>query len=100
MSLTTDRNDGCIYEIMPDGQQKCYLILPDGARQELIRPIRESYKHLKCGTVTTMPRKIAETYAANPHFYGGTFCAGCHQHFPVGEDGEFVWLDDETKVGT
>lgn len=100
MSLTTNRDDKCIYEIGPDGMQECYLILPDGARQKLIRPIRLSYKHLKCGTVTTMARKLGETYAADPSFYSGTYCAGCKSHFPVGEHGEFIWEDDGTKVGT
>jgi hypothetical protein len=100
MGLTTNRNDKCIYEILPNGQQKCYLILSDGERKELVRPLRYSYRHLKCGVVTTMADKLAETYAADPYFYSGTFCVGCGSHFPVGEDGEFVWTDDETKVGT
>lgn len=53
-----------------------------------------------CGTVTTMGEKIAETYARDPAFYSGTFCCGCGTHLPVGEHGEFVWLDDGTRVGT
>jgi len=44
--FTTDRNDGCIYEILPNGQQKCYLVLPDGERKELVRPLRYSYVHV------------------------------------------------------
>ena len=79
--------------------QRCYLVLPDGERKDLVRPLRLSYTHEKCGTVTTMGRAIAETYAANPSFYGGTFCVKCHDHYPVGVDGEFTWLDG-TKVGT
>ncbi|MCR4339181.1 MAG: hypothetical protein NUW01_04745 [Gemmatimonadaceae bacterium] len=53
-----------------------------------------------CGSVTTMGIEFAETYARDPSFYGGTFCATCRSHFPVGVNGEFVWLDDESKVGT
>lgn len=53
-----------------------------------------------CGTVTTMAQAIAETYARNPTFYGGTFCAGCGTHFPVGEPGEFVWDGTDERVGT
>ncbi len=53
-----------------------------------------------CGTVTTMAQAIAETYARNPGFYGGTFCVGCGVHLPVGAAGEFVWLDDGSRVGT
>lgn len=54
-----------------------------------------------CGTTTRMGDAIAETYARNPGFYGGTFCVGCGSHFPVGKDGEFVWADAPTeRVGT
>lgn len=53
-----------------------------------------------CGTVTSMPRQIAETYAANPHYYGSTFCCGCGNYFPVGKFGEFVWTDTDERVGT
>lgn len=52
-----------------------------------------------CGTVTTMPRAIAETYAREPRFYGTTFCCGCGRYLPVGPSGEFVWLDGE-RVGS
>lgn len=53
-----------------------------------------------CGTVTTMGRAIAETYARQPGFYGGTFCVGCKVHLPVGVDGEFVWDGTNERVGT
>lgn len=53
-----------------------------------------------CGTVTSMPQKIAETYAAKPDFYGSTFCCGCGGYFPVGERGEFVWVGTIERVGT
>ena len=53
-----------------------------------------------CGTLTTMSRDIAETYASAPNFYGGTFCCGCGKHLPVGEQGEFVWDGTEERVGT
>lgn len=56
-----------------------------------------------CGTVTTMGFELAETYARDPQFYGGTYCAGCLNHFPVGPEGEFVWEDDQPpgqRVGT
>jgi hypothetical protein len=44
-----------------------------------------------CRTVTTMARSIAETYARDPHFYSGTFCATCRSHFPLKE---FIWEPD------
>jgi hypothetical protein len=53
-----------------------------------------------CGSVTIMGQALAETYARDPHFYGGTFCARCAKHLPVGEDGEFVWESDGSRVGT
>lgn len=53
-----------------------------------------------CGTVTSMPQSIAETYAANPGYYGSTFCCGCGRYLPVGADGEFVWDGLDERVGT
>lgn len=53
-----------------------------------------------CGSPTTMAPSIAETYARNPHFYGGTFCVACGKHLPVGRDGEFVWEGTNERVGT
>lgn len=84
------------------GMQKGYVVLSEAERSKgFVRPVRNSYRLLKCGTVTTMGQALAETYARDPYFYSGTFCCGCHTHFPVGEDGEFVWNDgSEQKVGT
>lgn len=53
-----------------------------------------------CGTLTTMGRALAETYARNPHFYGATYCCGCQMHRPVGKRGEFVWEHTTERVGT
>ena len=53
-----------------------------------------------CGTVTSMPLQIAETYAANPGYYGRTFCCGCGTYLPVGERGEFVWDHTSDRVGS
>jgi hypothetical protein len=53
-----------------------------------------------CGAVTQMGQALAETYARDPAFYSGTFCATCRAHFPVGEKGEFVWEPDGSRVGT
>lgn len=50
-----------------------------------------------CGTVTSMPQQIAETYAANPHYYGTTFCCGCNDYFRVEE---FVWDGTDERVGS
>ena len=83
------------------GQQKEYVVLSEEERSRgFVRPVRRSYVHEKCGVVTTMGLALAETYAANPSFYSGTFCCGCGTHFPVGEDGEFVWDGTDEKVGT
>lgn len=56
--------------------------------------------HSGCGTTTTMGLALCETYARKPDFYSGTFCATCREHFPVGADGEFVWVEDGERVGT
>ena len=89
-------------EINPaTGMQKGYVVLSDEERAKgFVRPVRESYRHLKCGIITRMGRAIAETYARDPEFYTGTFCVGCKAHYPVGPDGEFVWDGTEEKVGT
>jgi hypothetical protein len=49
-----------------------------------------------CGTITTMGRALAETWARDVGYYGATFCAACRAHLPVEE---FVWLDG-SKVGS
>lgn len=101
MSLTSDPNDPGLNKIGPDGMQETYLVLSDEERAKgFVRPVRRSYTHTKCGSVTTMGQALAETYAADPHFYGGTFCVNCGAHFPVGENGEFYWTGTEEKVGT
>ncbi len=83
------------------GQQQDYVVLAEEERAKgFVRPVRHSYKHLKCGGVTTMGQTLAETYARQPDFYSGTFCCDCGAHFPVGEDGEFVWQGTDQKVGT
>lgn len=88
------------------GQHKAYWVLSEEERKKgFVRPVRSSYKHLKCGAVTRMGQALAETYAVQPAYYGSTFCCTCQKHFPVGEFGEFVWVDEsgettEEKVGT
>lgn len=83
------------------GQQKGYVVLAEEERAKgFVRPVRRSYKHLTCGAVTTMGTTLAETYARDPFFYSGTFCAACGTHFPVGADGQFVWAGTDEKVGT
>lgn len=102
---TDDRGRGPLTTIpylKPTGQQSSYTTLPaeERAEPEFKRPVRASYRHLLCGTTTTMGRSIAETYAIKPTFYTKTYCMECGAHYPVGPDGEFVWTDDGTKVGT
>jgi len=99
MALKTDRSEVDRTEL-PDGQQTDYLVLSDLERSKgFVRPLRAQYRHLTCNAEISMPEKIAETYAADPGFYGKTFCVHCMGHFPVGAGGEFVWLDG-SKVGT
>ena len=86
-------------EIDPDtGMQKGYVVLSDDERAKgFIRPVRRSYVHNTCGTVTTMGQSIAETYARDPAFYSGTFCSHCRNHFPLDQ---FVWDGTDQQVGS
>lgn len=82
-------------------QAPVYLILSEEERASgFVRPVRDSYIHLSCGSRTTMTKQIAETYARDPHFYGSTYCVECRKHRPVGPNGEFVWLGTNIMVGT
>lgn len=85
-------------ELKPNGQQKGYVVLSDEERAKgFVRPVRQSYIHVKCGALTTMAISIAETYARDPKFYGGTFCVNCGKHYPVDE---FVWEGTDEIVGS
>jgi hypothetical protein len=101
-SVPTDQSHA---ELKENGQQKDYVVLSAAERAKgFVRPYRDAYRHLTCGKITTMGRAIAETYARDPTFYSGTFCTTCVGHFPVGENGEFVWYEMNgttgAKVGT
>lgn len=75
----------------PVEQNEVYLVLSDAELAKgFIRPYRDTYRHVTCGTRTTMGRKLSETYATNPKFYGSTYCCNCQMHKPVAE---FRWLD-------
>lgn len=80
------------------GQQKGYVVLSAEERARgFVRPVRRSYIHKRCGTLTTMGTAIAETYARDPTFYSGTFCVECKQHFPLHQ---FVWSGTKDTVGS
>jgi hypothetical protein len=82
-------------------QHGAYWVLSASERAKgFVRPVRRSYRHATCGSVTTMGQALAETYAAKPDFYGATFCVQCGGHYPVGEHGEFTWDGTTEKVGT
>ena len=109
MGEVTDRNDPRLTHGVDSGtprpQAEAYLVLSAEERAKgFVRPVRRSYLHLVCGAVTTMSQGIAETYAANPQFYGATYCCHCQQHCRVGADGEFIWIENDgtegPKVGT
>jgi hypothetical protein len=80
------------------GQQKAYVVLTQEERSKgFVRPVRRSYVHKVCGTVTTMSRDLAETYARDPAFYSGTFCCTCRTHLPLDQ---FVWDGTSEQVGS
>lgn len=75
------------------GMQKGYIVLsPEERAKGFVKPVRRSYTHDKCGTLTTMGLALCKTYARYPHFYTGTFCCGCGTHFPLDQ---FHWEDGE-----
>jgi len=75
------------------------MVLSEEERAKgFVRPVRESYRHVVCGTTTTMGLNIAETYARNPKYYGATFCTKCKDYFPLilqggKEEPAFLWPD-------
>jgi len=80
------------------GQQKAYVVLTEEERAKgFVRPVRDSYIHVKCGALTKMGVAIAETYARQPDFYDATFCIGCADHFPLDE---FKWDGTDETVGS
>lgn len=82
----------------PRPQADAYLVLSEAERAAgFVRPVRRSYVHDTCGSVTTMSQPIAETYARDPRFYGATYCATCRMHRPVAE---FVWDGTDLRVGS
>lgn len=99
--LTTDPTDprlGHGSDSAPQPQNDVYLVLSEEERAKgFVRPVRQSYKHSNCGTVTTMGMALAETYARDPKFYGATYCCHCRMHKPVRE---FTWDGDGEVVGS
>src|SRR6185437_1388128 len=76
-----------------DGQQVGYIVLTEEERRKgFVKPVRRSYTHDRCGSLTTMGRALSETYARDPYFYSGTFCCHCGSHFDLSE---FKWEDGE-----
>lgn len=74
------------------GMQRGYIVMtPEERAKGFTKPVRRSYLHAKCGTITTMGIALAETYARNNRFYSGTMCVTCHAHFPLNE---FTWEPD------
>ena len=98
---TTDPSDPRLTrgaDAKPVEQASVYLVLSEEERAKgFVRPYRESYRHKVCGKITTMAEPIAETYARDPKFYGGTYCTTCHMHKPVVE---FVWAGTNEAVGS
>lgn len=101
MGVTTDPNDPSLGHGVNDSpvpQNEAYLVLSEEERARgFVRPVRQSYVHTTCGSVTTMGRSIAETYARDPKFYGATYCARCRMHRALGE---FVWDGTDETVGS
>ena len=84
--------DGSHKRLRPDGLQQDYIVLtPEERAKGYKKPVRRSYVHSTCGTLTTMHSALAETYAREPYFYSGTYCTGCGAHFDLDQ---FSWEPD------
>lgn len=80
------------------GMQKGYIVLSEEERHKgFVRPVRRIYVHNACGSETIMGISLAETYARDPGFYSGTFCASCRAHYPLDQ---FVWQGTTERVGS
>jgi hypothetical protein len=106
MSITTNRDDPGLQNIVTEGprkgQQEAYLVLSEEERAKgFVMPVQQSYRHIKCGTDTRMGLAIAETYARDPKFYGGTFCVYCGTHYPLrsAEGPQFFWVEPDGSRG-
>jgi hypothetical protein len=101
MSSTTDPNDpelGHGIDNEPVEQHKKYLVLSMEERAKgFVRPLRQDYVHITCGTLTHMGLDLAETYARDPKFYGSTYCVHCRMHKAVDE---FIWAATDERVGS
>ena len=99
--ITIDPNDpnlGHGVDSAPVPQNKTYLVLSEQERAKgFVRPLRDTYLHKECGTITKMGYELAATYARDPGFYGATYCCHCRKHRPVSE---FVWDGTELVVGS
>lgn len=91
-------HQGAPGDLKDNGQHADYWVLSAEERAKgFVRPVRKSYTHVSCGSVTTMATALAETYARDPNFYGATFCVSCRDHFPVSE---FRWVGTDEVVGS
>jgi hypothetical protein len=95
MGITTDRDDPGLQDVDPETKMQAkYLVLSDEERARgFVNPVYDTYIHTKCGAKTKMGKALSETYARKPDFYGATYCVVCRDHYPVGADGEFYWVD-------
>lgn len=105
--ITTDPTHPGLRELQSNRQQIAYLVLPaEEIELGLIRPLRQSYQHVVCSSVTRIGLTIAQTFARQPSFYTQTFCVACREHFPLKKyDGDgatpqyqFFW-EDGSPVG-
>lgn len=96
MGMTTDPRDPRLTrgaDEAPAEQAEVYLVLSSEERRRgFLQPVRTSYVHQPCGTATHMNVALAETYARDPWFYGGTYCCACRMHRPLTE---FRWSDGQ-----
>lgn len=98
--ITTDPNHPDLTrggDTEPAPQASVYLVLSDAEiAKGFVRPYRDAYTHDACKSVTVMGKKLSETYAREPGFYGATYCCKCSKHLPVAE---FHWYEMDGSAG-
>lgn len=83
-----------------NGEQRIWVLSEAELSGSIMRPIRMKFQHLVCSGISTFVNiDEAKTHALEPTYYGNLTCWCCGDISPIGEDGEFVWMDG-SKVGT
>lgn len=74
-----------------------WLLTRDDRALGLIRPLRYTYTHDRCGSDTVLSEGSARLWARSPRHAKVTWCCFCQRDRPVGE---FAWWGSSEQVGS